>query len=130
MYLDRYVESIDDFCRCIYPSQPALMQSVLESISSGELNKIGNIKDYTERHNLDYDNFNACLRKLKRLGIIYKIGRQVKWSRVFMNRLCMMTLFYSSLCNKLSPLQEQVEDYKKFLEKDVLIKPKYREDEK
>jgi len=111
--LKEKIENLDQFCDAVYPRQPQLVKTVLESIRDNSLNEAQGLMRFIRDKGMDYNNFNAVIRKLKALGIIYRTGwHTYRFSSIFQIRLCKAMDFYVGYAGKPNPYQKMKEKYK------------------
>jgi len=127
--LNEKVENLQQFSEAIYPRQAENVAVILQSISDGSLNNAEGLMRFIKEKKIDYNTFNAIIRKLKRLGIIYKTGWQTfHFSSVFQIRLCKMMDFYTKFTGKPNPYHKMKAQYM-LLTKGIDIPVTYEEEE-
>lgn len=106
-----YVTTLEDFCKCIFPRNSLEVAKMLEAIKQ---NKIGYGKMQTTAQELgiDYNKFNAIIRRLKDLGIL---TRNNSFSEIFQDKTTAIGTFYGKYTGKANPLQKALDDANEYL---------------
>lgn len=106
-----YVDSLEDFCNCIFPRNSFEVAKVLEAVKQKKLG-YGRMKETADEIDMDYNKFNAVIRRLKDLGIL---TRNYTFSEVFQNKLTAVSMFYGKYSGKMNPVHDALNDANEYL---------------
>lgn len=106
-----YVETLENLCNCIFPRNSLDVAMVLEAIKQKKLG-YGKMQATAEELDIDYNKFNAIIRRLKDLGIL---TRNYAFSEVFQNKLTAISTFYAQFTGKANPIQKALKDANEYL---------------
>ena len=107
----KYVQTLDDFCECIFPRNSLEVGKVLEAVKQNKM-AYGKMQATAEELNIDYDKFNAIIRRLKDLGILTE---NYTFSEVFQNKTTAISTFYGQYTGKTNPVQKALDDANEYL---------------
>lgn len=111
LHKHEYVKTLEDFCECIFPRSSVDIDKILSAIKDGKL-RYGRMQSAAEELGIDYNRFNAMLRRLKDLGIL---TRNYAFSEVFQNKITALSSFYARFAGKRNPVQEALQDANEYL---------------
>ena len=106
-----YIETLEDFCDCIFPRNSFEVAKVLEATKQGKLG-YGRMQTVAEELGIDYNKFNAIVRRLKDLGIL---TRNYTFSEVFQNKIAAICTFYGQFTGKTNLIQKALDDANEYL---------------
>ena len=106
-----YVKALEGFCDCIFPRNSLEVAKVLEAIQQKKLG-YGRLQATAEELGIDYNKFNAIIRRLKDLGIF---TRNYTFSEVFQNKITAISTFYAQFAGKSNPVQKALNDANEYL---------------
>jgi hypothetical protein len=86
-----YVETLEDLCKSIFPKNSLDVAKVLEAVKGSKL-AYGRMQQMAEELNVEYNRFNAIIRRLKDLGILTK---DYMFSEMFQNKITSLSTFYA-----------------------------------
>ncbi|MCJ7771240.1 hypothetical protein MUP37_06695 [Candidatus Bathyarchaeota archaeon] len=107
----KYVETLEDFCQCIFPRNSIDVGKVLEAIKEGRMG-YGKMQAVAEGLGIGRDKFNAIVRRLKDLGILTE---SYTFSEVFQKKATAISLFYGKYTGKANPTQKALDDANEYL---------------
>ena len=106
-----YVKTLEDFCNCIFPRNSFDVAKVLTAIKQNKLG-YGRMQTAAEELGIEYNKFNAIIRRLKDLGIL---TRNYTFSEVFQNKMTATSTFYARFTGKANPIQQALKDANEYL---------------
>jgi len=106
-----YVKTLEGFCDCIFPRTSLDVAKVLEAVKQKKLG-YGRMQVTAEELGIDYNKFNAIVRRLKDLGIL---TRNYTFSDVFQNKITALGTFYAKFTGKANPIQQALKDANEYL---------------
>jgi len=84
---------------------------VLTAIKQNKLG-YGRMQTAAEELGIEYNKFNAIIRRLKDLGIL---TRNYTFSEVFQNKMTAIGAFYAQFTGKANPIQQALKDANEYL---------------
>lgn len=111
IHKQKYVQTLEDFCECIFPRNNLDVGKVLEAAKQNKMG-YGKMQTIAEELGIDYNKFNAIIRRLKDLGIITD---NYTFSEVFQNKMTAISTFYGRYTGKSNPLQKALTDANEYM---------------
>lgn len=106
-----YVKTLEDFCECIFPRNSLEVEKILEAVKQDKIG-FGRMQKTAEELGVNYNKFNAIMRRLKDLGILTRNGT---FSEVFEGKITAIAAFYSEYTRKANPVQKALDDANEYL---------------
>lgn len=111
IHKQKYVRTLEDFCDCIFPRNSIEVAKVLEAVKQSKIG-YGKMQTTAEELGIDYNKFNAIIRRLKDLGIL---TRNSTLSEVFQDKTTAISTFYGQYTGKTNPVQKALDDANEYL---------------
>jgi len=111
IHKQEYVTTLDGFCECIFPRNSLEVGKVLEAVKQNKIG-YGKMQKVAEELGIDYNTFNAIMRRLKDLGIL---TRDYTFSGVFQNKLTAVSTFYGHYTGKTNPVEKALDEANDYL---------------
>jgi hypothetical protein len=102
---------LEEFCECIFPRNSLEVEKVLEAVKQNKIG-YGRMQSTAEELGVEYNKFNAIMRRLKDLGIL---TRNSTFSEVFEDKIIAIAAFFGEYTDKANPVQKALDDANEYL---------------